>query len=89
MATKKASPKMTADKRRSLPASKFALPGKDPDVPKAKGTYPIDTPGRARSALARAAANATPAQHAQIKKAVAAKYPHIKVAGTKAAAKKK
>lgn len=74
---------ITASKRRSLPASKFALPGKDPDVPGAKGKYPIDTPGRARSALSRAAANATPAQHAQIKKAVAKKFPGIKVTGVK------
>lgn len=81
--------KMTASGRRSLPANNFALKGKDPDVKGAKGTYPIDTPGRARSAISRGAANATPAQQATIKKAVAKKYPKIKVAGvSKSAAKK-
>lgn len=75
--------KITADKRRQLKPSDFGLTGKDPDVKGAKGTYPIDTPGRARAALGRASANATPAQQATIKKKVATKYPSIKVAGTK------
>jgi len=74
---------ITAKARKKLPASSFALKGKDPDVPGAKGTYPIDTPGRARSALSRSAANATPTQQATIRKAVAKKYPGIKVSGTK------
>lgn len=77
-----AAKKITASKRKSLKAGDFGLPGKDPDVPKAKGTYPIDTPGRARSALSRAAANASPAEKATIKKRVAAKYPSIKVKGS-------
>lgn len=40
------SSKLTAKKRRSLPKSKFALPSKD--------AYPVDTPGRAANAKARA-----------------------------------
>ncbi len=40
------SPKLTARKRRSLPKSVFGLPGR-------RG-YPMDTPGRAANAKARA-----------------------------------
>ena len=75
--------KITAAKRRSLPASNFGLKGKDPDVKGAKGTYPIDTPGRARAAIGRATTNATPGQQTTIKKAVAKKYPGMKVKGVK------
>jgi hypothetical protein len=39
------SPKMTAKRRRSLPKSKFGLPG--------KRKYPMDTRGRAANAKAR------------------------------------
>lgn len=46
MAYRKKSPKMTAKRRKSLPKSKFALPG--------SRRYPIDTPGRAANAKARA-----------------------------------
>lgn len=69
--------------------SDFALPGKDPDVKGAKGTYPMDTPGRARAALGRAKTNATPAQQQTIKKNVAKKFPGIKVSGVKKSAKSK
>jgi hypothetical protein len=75
------SPKLTADRRRQLSASDFALPGKDPDVKGAKGTYPIDTPARARAALSKAKANATPARQQVIRKRVAAKWPGIRVSG--------
>jgi len=40
------SPKMNAKRRKSLPKSKFALPGKK--------KYPVDTRGRAANAKARA-----------------------------------
>lgn len=43
---KRRSSKMTAAKRRSLPKSKFGLPG--------SRRYPVDTPGRAANAKARA-----------------------------------
>jgi len=39
----------------------------------------MDTPGRARDALGRAKANATPAQQATIRSRVAKKYAAIKV----------
>jgi hypothetical protein len=67
--------RLTAAARRKLPASKFALP--------AQSAYPIDTAARARSALSRAAQNATPSEQATIKRKVKAKYPSIAVGGKK------
>lgn len=67
---------------KAIPKGDFALPGGGPGGADA---YPIDTPGRARDALARAAANATPAQQATIKAAVKRKYPSIAVGGKPAA----
>lgn len=64
---------MTAKRRRSLPKSSFGLPG--------KRKYPLDTPGRARNALARVSQYGTPAQRSAVRKAVKRKYPSIKVAG--------
>ncbi len=66
--------------RRALPSSDFALPGKG-EGPQGKGSgaYPIDTEGRARSALSRASANASSAEQATIRAKVRAKYPDIKV----------
>jgi len=66
---------ISAAKRKSLPKSSFGLPGQK--------KYPLDTAGRARNALSRASANATPAQQSQIKAAVKRKYPSIKVGGKK------
>lgn len=74
------SPKMTAAKRKRLAAGSFGLP--------AKKAYPIDTPGRARSALSRAAANASPAEQKTIKAKVRAKYPSIAVGGKKTSTRK-
>lgn len=88
-AAKKKSPKLNADKRRKLSKSDFALPGKDKDVPGAKGTYPIDTPGRAQNALGKAKRFASPSEQATIKKNVAKKYPGMKIAGSKKSSKKK
>lgn len=67
---------ITAAGRRALPSSDFALPGKGTGPEgKGSGSYPIDTPGRARSALSRASANASPAEQATIRRKVSAKYP--------------
>jgi hypothetical protein len=63
--------KLTAATRRSLPASAFAGPDR---------SYPIDTPNRARNALARSSENALPALKARIRAQVHRKYPDIKVA---------
>ena len=46
MPRRRRSPKLTAKRRRSLPKSKFALPG--------SRKYPVDTRGRAANAKARA-----------------------------------
>lgn len=70
--------------REKLPSKDFALAGKGTGKGgKGPGSYPIDTAGRARNALSRGAQNASPAQQAEIKKKVAAKYPSIDVAGKK------
>lgn len=63
------SPKMTAARRKRLPKTSFALP--------AKRKYPIDTPGRARNALARVAQHGTPAQKATVRRKVVKRYPSL------------
>lgn len=65
--------KLTSSKRAALPKSDFAIPG--------KRAYPLDTANRARNALARGAQNASPAEQAEIKKKVKAKFPSINVGG--------
>ena len=62
---------LTAARRAKLKPSQFAEPGKD--------GYPIDTPGRARSALSRAAANASPAEQGKIRAKVKREYPAMQV----------
>jgi hypothetical protein len=70
--------KITASRRNALPRSEFALPGKGAGPQgKGSGAYPIDTPGRARNALARGAQHASPGELATIKRKVHAKYPSI------------
>jgi hypothetical protein len=71
--------RITSKERQGLPKGDFALPGKGKGPQgKGPGSYPIDTPGRARNALARGAQNASPAQQSRIKAAVKRKYPGIK-----------
>jgi len=65
-----------------IPKGDFALPGGGPG---GKDAYPIDTPGRARNALSRAAQSATPAEQAKVKAAVRKKYPNVAVDGKPAA----
>lgn len=61
---------LTTKKRNDLPDSAFA--GKN-------RSYPIDTPERARAALARAAANASPEEISRIRSAVRRRYPDMDV----------
>ena len=70
--------KITAVARKALPSSDFALPGhgRGPQG-KGSGSYPIDTPNRARNALARGAQHASPTELAAIKRRVHSKYPSI------------
>lgn len=63
------SAKMTAKRRKSLKSSSFGVPS--------KRKYPLDTPGRARNALARVAQHGSPAEKAKVRKAVKRKYPSI------------
>lgn len=74
-ASKKPSPKLTAAKRNRMAPGTFAIPS--------QRAYPLDTPGRARNALTRVAQNGTPAEQAQVKRAVSKRYPSIAVAGKK------
>jgi hypothetical protein len=61
---------LTRARRDALPKGEFALPG---------GRYPIDTPARAKDALSRGAANATPSELATIRRKVHAKYPDMEI----------
>lgn len=65
---------LTKAQRSKIKPANFGLPGTD--------QYPINTPGRARSALARVAANGTPTEQHTVQNRVAAKYPGVKVNGT-------
>ena len=57
---------ISAAKRKSLPASSFAYPR--------TRSFPIDTPARARNALARAAQKGTKGSYSHVAKAVRRKY---------------
>lgn len=61
---------LDAKKRNGLDSSDFALPGRK---------YPIDTPERARSALARVKQFGSPEDQRKVKTAVQKKYPDMKV----------
>ena len=61
---------LKADKRNKLPDSAFALPGR---------RYPIDTPARARSALARVKQFGKEGEEAKVKAAVKKRYPNMDV----------
>ena len=75
---------ISTQKRQSLKSSQFALPGRGTGKSgKGPGSYPIDTPARARNALARGAQHASSGELATIKRKVAAKYPSIDVGGKK------
>lgn len=64
---------LDAKKRNKLPAAVFAGPDK---------SYPIDTPARARSALARVKANGSPELQRRVIAAVKKKYPSMDVETT-------
>jgi hypothetical protein len=79
---------ISSEKRKSLPKSEFGVPSKAKGEQKGEpGNYPIDTPKRARNALARVSQHGTPAEKASVRSRVAKKYPDIEV--TKKPAKKK
>jgi len=61
---------ITAAKRKSLPLSEFAGPGR---------TYPDDTIKRARNALSRVSQNGTPSLKSKVRAKVKRDWPSIKV----------
>ena len=60
---------ITAAKRHSLPASKFAIPSKE--------EYPVDTKARARDALSRVSANGSSEEKAKVRTKVKREWPSI------------
>jgi len=66
--------KLTSKKRKALPKADFAG---------GAGKYPIPDKSHARAALARVAANGTPAEIAKVRSAVRKKFPSIAVGGRK------
>jgi len=69
---------LSADERRDLPDSDFALPGKG-EGPKGKqaGSYPVPDEKHARSALSLVAQHGTPEEKAKVRAAVKRKFPSI------------
>lgn len=61
---------LDAKRRNDLDSSDFALPGRK---------YPIDTPARARSALARVQQFGSPEDQRKVKAAVRRKYPNMEI----------
>ena len=75
---------ITTSGRLGLQKKQFALPASATEKGQAsgaKGSYPIDTPNRARNALARVAQHGTPAEQATVRRKVKAQYPDIEVSG--------
>ena len=69
---------LNAKERRALPDKEFALPGKGKGPEgKQAGSYPIPDENHARMALAMVAKHGTPEKKAQVRAAVAKKFPGI------------
>ena len=68
--------KLTAEKRRKLPKSDFAEPG--------KRKYPVEDRSHAKSALARVAHNGTSAEKKAVETKVHKKFPGMKLKGKSA-----
>jgi hypothetical protein len=69
---------LNAAERRALPDKEFALPGKGKGPEgKQAGSYPIPDKSHARMALAMVAKHGTPEKKAQVRAAVAKKFPGI------------
>ena len=72
--------KLSYKERQKLPSGSFALPGKG-SGPEGKqgGSYPIPDESHARNALARVSQHGSEAEKAKVRKAVASKFPNIKI----------
>jgi len=60
--------KLSSKERKALPGKDFALPG---------GRYPVEDESHARNALARVSQHGTPAEKAEVRAKVHAKYPDM------------
>jgi hypothetical protein len=70
--------KLTTTKRKKLPKTSFALPGKgEGPHGKGAGSYPIPDPGHARNALARVSQHGSSAEKKKVRAAVKRKFPSI------------
>lgn len=67
--------KLTSKSRNALPKKSFAGPGR---------SYPIEDKAHARNALSRVSANGSPAEKAEVRAKVHAKYPGIGKQGSSA-----
>ena len=76
--------KLSYKERQKLPSGSFALPGKG-SGPEGKqgGSYPIPDESHARNALARVSQHGSEAEKAKVRKAVASKFPNIKIGESK------
>ena len=76
--------KLSYKERQKLPKGDFALPGKG-SGPEGKqgGSYPIPDESHARNALARVSQHGSEAEKAKVRRAVASKYPNIKIGESK------
>lgn len=70
--------KLTMAKRKALPSSSFALPGKGKGPSgKGAGSYPIPDENHARNALARVSQHGSSEEKARVRAAVHRKFPGI------------
>ena len=70
--------KITTARRKALPKSEFALPGKgEGPEGKGSGSYPIPDASHARNALARVAQHGSAAEQAAVRRKVREKFPGI------------
>jgi hypothetical protein len=65
--------KLTIGQRKALPKSDFAVPSKKPEA----GSYPIPDKSHARNALSRVSQFGSPAEKAEVRAKVHAKFPTI------------
>lgn len=64
---------LTGKQRKSLSRSEFAVPSKAPG----SGSYPIPDRSHAANALSRVSANGSPAEKAEVRAKVHARYPDM------------
>lgn len=65
--------KLTGRERKGLPKGDFAVPSKAPG----SGSYPIPDRSHAANALSRVSANGSPAEKAEVRAKVHARYPDM------------